>query len=467
MRRRARILGVVAAFACASCNSTSGPSGPDAEFSGMFWSRLTVPDPGCVQVEQAEVCGPSHVDRIDLIEESTAEILGECSFAEGDTTATQDLAAGYKFWCTRAPAAEGGTEVTLYSKQANLPAIRAYLVRTSDGLPMWEVTVPAADALNAPDGSVLADPYARTDLEFAGFKKLVFTTKADKDYDWMRQEALLPLQEAGYEALLHSFEATSPGFVADIGVYQTLDGRALLEEEIIEARGWKVRPAETRGNLGTYEFRDQFIISATPIFVTDIPTSIEKQVSGNIAVQRNDEEVVDARVTVNGKEVPHWASGLYDVGEAGLSGLGPGSSITIEVTPKDSETPFVLNIDCPPPIEFSSPQDGATIDPDQELSVSWSPGIPYDAMRIAGGPILGIFACYTRDTGGEVSALGHGEEFVSLEVGQTSQSISVDSCRRYLLELQYPGEQVTQTEDGNYLTGYCSVRHRIWLWGPE
>jgi hypothetical protein len=462
--RGTRMLILAAAFAWAACDSD--PSGPDST-PGAFWSQLTVPDPGCVQVEQVEVCGPSHVDRIAIIEESTSEILGECSFAGGDTAETQDLAAGYKFWCVRKAGADGGTEITLSSNQANLPAIRAFLVRTGDGLPLWDVFVPAADVLHGPNGLTLSDPYERTDLEFAGYKQLVFTTKEDKGYDFARERALQPLVDAGYHAVLDRFEATSPGFVAYVGVYDTLDGRAKMWEEVVEKNDWKVDYAGTRGNLGTFEYKDRYSIGATPIFVTDIPTALDQPVSGHILVTRNEEEVTDAHVTINGVDVPHWSGGLYDVGASGLADLGPGSNITIEVTPKDAAEPLTLSFSCPPPIEFSSPPENSLVNPDQDLSVSWSPGIPYDALRIAGGPILGIFACYTQATGSEVSAAGHGADFISLEVGQTSQSLPVDHCRRYLLELQYPGEQVTKDEDGDFLFGYCTVRNRMWLQGPE
>jgi hypothetical protein len=89
-------------------------------------------------------------------------------------------------------------------------------------------------------------------------------------------------------------------------------------------------------------------------------------------------------------------------------------------------------------------------------------------MRIAGGALLGNYACYTQATGNEVTALGHGADFITLSAGQTSQSMDLDECKRYLLEVQYPGERVfDQDEDDPYAfgIGYCTVRHRIWLYG--
>lgn len=227
---------------------------------GTFWSSFTVPDPGCITVETVEVCGPSRVDRIEIIEESTAEILGLCNFGVGNTATTGPLPPGYQFWCERTQDASGGsTDIKVSSMQSNLPQIHSYIVRMSDGLPMWQTYAAAMGGLNGPDGAVYSDPYQKKEFEFAGYKKLTFTTKEDKDYNWMREHTLQPLREAGYTVNLHNFSRTSPGFIAEMGVYDTLDARVLMEENVIlKQKGWKVLANDTRGNRGTYEYKVKY-----------------------------------------------------------------------------------------------------------------------------------------------------------------------------------------------------------------
>jgi chitodextrinase len=227
---------------------------------GTFWSSFTVPDPGCITVETVEVCGPSRVDRVEIIEESTAEILGLCNFGESNTATTGSLPPGYQFWCERSQNASGGsTDIKVSSMQSNLPQIHNYLVRASDGLPMWQTYAPATGGLNGPDGAVYSDPYQKKEFEFAGYKKLTFTTKEDKDYNWMREHTLQPLRDAGYTVNLHNFSRTSPGFIAEMGVYDTLDARVLMEENVIlKQKGWKVVGDDTRGNRGSYEYKIKY-----------------------------------------------------------------------------------------------------------------------------------------------------------------------------------------------------------------
>jgi hypothetical protein len=208
-------------------------------------------------------------------------------------------------------------------------------------------------------------------------------------------------------------------------------------------------------------------ISATPIYVNDVPTSSEKPVSGNILVQRNYQNVTDAVVTLNGTNVPYSSGGLYDVGGAGVTGLGPGSQLTIVATTSNPSDSHTLTLTCPTAIDFSSPAANSVTGDGQKLAVAWSPGIPYTAMRIVGGPLLGMFACFTKDSGDEVSYEGHGADFLDLTVGQTTQDFTVKGdCRRYLLELQYPGKTIQVLDSGGSDFGYCTVQHRIWLKGP-
>lgn len=222
---------------------------------GSFSCSFTVSLPeGCIEVGGVTVCGPYRVNDIEIIEESTADILGSCTFGGSNTATTGLIPPGYQFWAGR----DGGN-ITVSSNQANLPWIRAHIVRASDNLSVsWEYCNPKG-GLNGPGGAVYPDPYQNKEFEFAGYKKLTFTTTANEDYNWMRQNALQPLQEAGYTANLHSFTSTSPGFTAEIGVYDTLDGRVLMEENVITKKGWKVKSGDgTRGNRGTYDYSQKY-----------------------------------------------------------------------------------------------------------------------------------------------------------------------------------------------------------------
>ena len=226
---------------------------------GAFWSLFNVADPGCITVGGVEVCGAKKVESVEVTEESTAEILADCAFGEGNTATSGVIPPGYQFWCERIPKADGSTDIKISSPQANLPIIRAKVVRASDNLPMFWTNHTAMDGLHGPDGTVYSDPYQKKEFKFAGDKELTFITKADKKYDWMRQHAFQPLLNAGYTAWQRFFQATSPGFIVKINAVNTLDARVLIEENVILKEPWTVRKGdETRGNRGTYDYTPKY-----------------------------------------------------------------------------------------------------------------------------------------------------------------------------------------------------------------
>ena len=102
------------------------------------------------------------------------------------------------------------------------------------------------------------------------------------------------------------------------------------------------------------------------------------------------------------------------------------SSLPGRILPRMTE----MLVTCPPTLEFVNPAENSLIAANDSLAFDWTPGIPYDhAMRIAGGAMIGQFACYTQAEGNEVTSAGHGDRFVSLNSGHTSQAIEVDDCR--------------------------------------
>lgn len=242
-----------------------------------------------------------------------------------------------------------------------------------------------------------------------------------------------------------------------------LDGGTAATLDAGDAGGTIVQPGADAGSADVFH---RLSIATTPVYSTNITTGTEKPVSGNIMITRGSKDVTDAVVKLNGVQIPWWTAGLYDVDEAQVPALGPGATVTIEATTTDPPETRTLTFTCPPALDIAAPAANSLVTPNQEVDVTWSPGIPFDAMRAAGGPILGNYACFTKDSGNEVSAMGHGAEFISLTVGQTSQKVGLGDCKRYLLELQYPGKMVTSNEGGGFDMGYCSVRHRVWLRGP-
>lgn len=442
---------------------------------GAYWLRVTATAPDCIPVvgSDAQVCGAKAVGRVEVVEESTAEILGACEFGESGGASTSSGPGRYTFWCERVETAPGTNEITIHAMQANLPLVHVYWFGTdaeSPGGILLEEYISPADGLHDAGGGSYMDPYANRDFEFAGFKQFTFTTTEENAYDMMKEKALQPLQDAGFDARIFTFNSSSSGSTAIIDVYDTYDGRVKLQEDVILQNEWVIKSGAdlNKGNIGAYETGRPLMIGVIPIYVTDITVAGEAAVSGSIVVARGGDSVVDATVTLNGTTIPNKGGGIYEVDSVGITGLGPDSTITIMVTTSDGKVSKTLEFACPPAIEFNSPTAGSTITAAGALGVQWAPGIPFDhASAAAGGAAVGNFACFSKMTGDEVNQMGHGNWFVQLEQDQTAADVEMGECARYLLELRYPGEQVVIMEDdGTKMMGYCTLQHRIWLYGP-
>lgn len=225
------------------------PPGSGSPPQGAFWSEFTVPDPGPVDLGGGVVVDdPSRVESVIIVEDSTKEILGDCFFGGSNSAATGPSGSdGGQFWCTRS-----GNTITISSPQANLPKIHARRVSTlNTNLVMWNISnIYANGGLHGPGGAVYADPYTHKEFQFAGFKKLMFISKT---YTIAKKHAREPLENAGYSDLQSQF--VSP--VTEIDV-TTLDGRQKLQDDVILKQHWKLVAGETRGNLGTYEWKDKY-----------------------------------------------------------------------------------------------------------------------------------------------------------------------------------------------------------------
>ena len=245
------LLAITISLTACSPDGEPGDNGGGAG-GGPFWCTYTVVDPGPIMIEQVEITGPYTVDRIEITEPSTGQILGACSFASSDSASTGVIPPGYEFKAVRGARSDAGsTEITITSAQANLPLIHAYL-KTADGLPAWEVYHEATSGLHGSDGAVYADPYTHKEFEFAGTKILTFTTKTKKTIDFFAEHAKKPLVDAGYSVDYKSYEQSDSGATYVVDVNETLDARALIEENVV-LKKWKV--LEVKGNTGKYEYR--------------------------------------------------------------------------------------------------------------------------------------------------------------------------------------------------------------------
>jgi hypothetical protein len=287
---------------------------------GTFWSMFNVPDPGCATVGTIEVCGAKKVESVAINEESTADILADCVFGESNTATSGMIPPGYQFWCERIPKEDGSTDIKISSPQANLPIIRAAIVRASDDLSMFLTYHRATGGLHGPDGTVYSDPYQKKEFEFAGDKKLTFTTTANKTMDWMQQHALQPLLDAGYTAWQRSFQATNPGFIAEIMVGDTLDARVLMEEDVILKEPWKVRKGDaTRGNRGTYDYTPKYKGTAKASMKFPDTSNLVYEISADVTFEK------DSALSTETMDV-YTASGTitqtnYTVPNPGCSGV--------------------------------------------------------------------------------------------------------------------------------------------------
>lgn len=251
--KKSLLLLLAAIFLFTACNLDGGTPDNGNDSDGPFWCSFTVEEQGSIMIDQVEITGPFTVDRIEITERSTTQILGACVFTSSDSASTGVITPGYEFTAVRSPrSASGSTEIVVSSAQANLPIIHAYL-KTADGLPAWEVyNITATGGLHGSGGAVYTDPYTHKEFEFAGIKILTFTTKTNKPIEFFTEHAKMPLEDAGYSVDFKSYAGGSTGATYVLDVNETLEARALIEEDVV-LKQWKI--IEVNGNAGKYEYR--------------------------------------------------------------------------------------------------------------------------------------------------------------------------------------------------------------------
>lgn len=243
----------------AAAGTTAGSTSASAAPSGGYWTTFAIQDPGCLDVGGSQLCGPYRASMVTIVEESTAEILGVCTFGGANVVSTPSYPPGYSFSCERTQGASGETTALRISSSqvANVPLLKVNLVDPATGQPRWEIYARPTGGVHTPSGGELADPYSDRNLKFAVAKTFTFETKdRTKDYAWMRRHTVDPLVSAGYQAALKRFWTTSTGIAARVDVYDTLVGRVVMED-VLTGEGWKVRAADTKGNAGAYDYTER------------------------------------------------------------------------------------------------------------------------------------------------------------------------------------------------------------------
>lgn len=108
------------------------------------------------------------------------------------------------------------------------------------------------------------------------------------------KHALQPLLDAGYTANRNDFTYTSPGFIAEIGVYDTLDARVLIEDNVILKENWKVRddPDSTKGSRGTYDYKAKYKGTAQAgmsLTIPGLPSAKVWEISADVTFEKGDD----------------------------------------------------------------------------------------------------------------------------------------------------------------------------------
>ena len=376
--------------AYASGHTGKSPPPPASVPSGPYWSRITIPDPGCVTVggTNTQVCGPSQVSQIEIFEPSTAGVIGSCWF-NGSDFATAGGTPGYSFWCQRVQDPNTfSTEITISSDVANLPGFHVEQVRISDGKPMAHGYGGPQGPLHKPDGSVTSDPYTERDLKFAGGKELLFKTVADRGYQYWNEKGVSPLSSASYSTSSDLFHKTSPkGFTASIWVVDTLDSRLKIAEDVVLKNDWTVVAGEAKGNRGSFEFvSDLYAVALSIDWIEESIGSNEGNgISGDVYVLRGNSLVSTAEVSINGMQLAPTGSS-YSTDNLQIPGLGAGQTLHFKVT--DQQDTLEWDTVCPAQVDFTQPSAGATFKSDDPVDVTWSGTLNYNS--IGGGRLVGF-----------------------------------------------------------------------------
>lgn len=221
-------------------------SGSSSIPSGVYWAAYTnIPDkPDSSDGITAE--GLYYVQRIEIGEPSTEELIAFVEFPGNENLATYTNPNDHsKYWVERI-IGEGGktTGIKLASTAANNFYINLNLYTVAGKTPALNIhSLKSDDGVHSPDGSVLSDPYKDPEIPIAGFKELKFSTSYEQG-NKIRQS----VEQAGYPTWSVRFENGEYRF----DTMKELEGRAKIEETVLKPNGWKIDEGSTKGNVGVY-----------------------------------------------------------------------------------------------------------------------------------------------------------------------------------------------------------------------
>jgi hypothetical protein len=312
----------------AGADNGTASSGQQATMpsSGVYWNTYSNMPDTSYDVNGVTYGGPLAVQRCYVDEQSTGESVAIFIFSPGVTCLTKTGPDGDQYWCELTQGPDGSTKaIKIAATVANIFPLDLDLVRASDLHPISsQFALPDIDGVNAPDGSVLNDPYANSSLKFGGTKHFTCLTKS---YD-KAQKIWGKVRDAGYEVSSAQFLKTCCIF----DVATTLDGRKKIWETCLQHDGWMqiTGRSATWRNVGLYDQNDTLYINISSHGSGDKVNQMVQTVSGTFTDANNDPD------TVQRMNVAWTALGLMDSVPATLSDGGTSFSVACSLFTGDN-----------------------------------------------------------------------------------------------------------------------------------
>lgn len=192
-------------------------------------------------------------------------------------------------------------------------------------------------------------------------------------------------------------------------------------------------------------------------------------VSGLVLVERDDKEMNDAVVSVNGATLPLLVDGFYLADNAPIAQpIAAGSSLSVKATQGGSTA--AVDLPCPREVTITSPTENTAVTPGQTLTVSWSGSLDTGALPPGAdsfGTLANLFKSWLSfhaydSAEKKVGLLLVGEPGQGvLEPSATTATITVPDpgTDSLILELNVKGKAVTAS---NY-SGVCDLSRRVLL----
>lgn len=189
----------------------------------------------------------------------------------------------------------------------------------------------------------------------------------------------------------------------------------------------------------------------TGLHVTNLPADGEGNgIYGAIFIERDGDAVDDATVELNGTPVPfNELFRHYDIGEAEIPAIAPGTTVTITAT-QGSDT-ATLSLVCPDEVTLDSPADGTQVTAGDQVTFKWTGKIHYDDALGKPSALILPYSSTSKFYDGTLQSTVIDGDSVTLEVPELDGRF--DS---WLAQLRVPGPLV---QSGGS-TGFCSLVRR-------